>query len=155
MTQMLLAALLMAGALASTTQEPARAPAMANPLAGSWTADLSRSRLDAKMPIKSAELTLGVSGNVVTVSSSFALADGQALSEKETLRADGTETAATFAGIVHFANWVGPQVLAVVARKGNQNLALITYEVSADGQTLTTRTSGPVDQMLIFRRRPG
>ena len=70
------------------------------------------------------------------------------------MRADGTETAATFiAGVTHFANWVGPQVLALTARKGNQNIALITYEVSSDGQTLTARTSGLVEQMLIFRRR--
>ena len=70
------------------------------------------------------------------------------------MRADGTETAATFiAGVTHVANWVGPQVLALIARKGNQNIALITYEVSSDGQTLTARTSGIVEQMLIFRRR--
>ena len=154
MTQVLLATLLMVGTIASTTQEPARTPAAASPFAGSWTADLSQSRLDAKMPIKGVELTIGVSGNVVTLSSSFTLPNGQTQSEKETLRADGTETAATLiAGVTHVANWVGPQVLALIARKGNQNIALITYEISSDGQTLTARTSGFVEQMVIFRRR--
>ena len=152
MTQVLLATLLMVGTSA-LTKEPARAPA-ASPFAGSWTADLSQSRLDAKMAIKGVELTIGVRGNVVTLSSSFTLPNGQTQSEKETLRADGTETAATsIAGVTHVANWVGPQVLALVARKGNQNIALITCEVSSDGQTLAARTSGLVEQMVIFRRR--
>jgi hypothetical protein len=44
-------------------------------------------------------------------------------------------------------------VLALIARKGNQNIALITYEVSADGQSLKARTSGLVEQMVVFRRR--
>jgi hypothetical protein len=55
-------------------------------------------------------------------------------------------------GAVHVANWVGSHVLALVTRKGNQNLALITYEVSADGQTLTARTSGLVEQVIVFKR---
>ena len=95
-----------------------------------------------------------MNGNIVKLASSFTLASGQTMSETETLRADGTETAATLTpGVSHFANWVGPQVLALITRKGNQNIALITYEVSADGQSLTARTSGVVEQMLVFRRR--
>jgi hypothetical protein len=117
-------------------------------------ADLSQSRLDARMPLKSVDLEIAVKGNIVTIASSFVLPSGQTQSERETLRADGTETAGTLtAGVTHVANWVGPHVLALIARKGNQNIALITYDISADGQTLTARTSGLVEQMLVFRRR--
>ena len=106
------------------------------------------------MPLKGADLTIGVNGNIVTIASSFILPSGQTQSETETLRADGTETAGTLTpGIIHVANWVGPHVLALIARKGNQNIALITYDISADGQTLTARTSGLVEQMVVFRRR--
>ena len=56
-------------------------------------------------------------------------------------------------GVVHVANWVGSHVLALIAKKGNQNIALITYEVSTDGQTLTARTSGFIEQVVIFKRR--
>ena len=56
-------------------------------------------------------------------------------------------------GMVHVANWVGSHVLALISRKGNQNIVLITYEVSTDGQTLTARTSGLIEQVVIFRRR--
>jgi hypothetical protein len=55
--------------------------------------------------------------------------------------------------VVHVANWVGSHVLALITKKGNQSLALITYEVSTDGQTLTTRTSGVVEQVVVFKRR--
>ena len=106
------------------------------------------------MPLKGVDLKIGVNGNTVTIASSFILPSGQTQSETETFRADGTETAATqFPGIIHVANWVGPHVLALIARKGNQNIALITYDVSANGQRLTARTSGPVEQMIVFRRR--
>ena len=152
MTWMLLATLLgTAGAFGSLTQEAGATP---SPFAGQWVADLSQSRLDPKLPLKAADITIAVNGNIITLASSFTLANGKTLTESETLRADGTETAATLIpGVTHVANWVGPQVLALIARKGNQNIALITYEVSANGQTLTARTSGGVDQALVFRRR--
>ena len=155
MTWMLLATLLgSAGAFASLTQDAGGRAATPSPFVGSWVADLSQSRLDPKMPLQAVQLNIAVNGNIITLASSFTLASGQTQSESETLRADGTETAATLRpGVIHVANWVGPQVLALIARKGNQNIALITYEVSADGQTLTARTSGLVEQVMVFRRR--
>lgn len=106
------------------------------------------------MPLKGVDLKIGVNGNIVTIASSLILPSGQTHSETETLRADGTETAGTLTpGVTHVANWVGPHVLALIARKGNQNIALITYDVSADGRTLTARTSGLVEQTVVFRRR--
>jgi hypothetical protein len=94
-----------------------------------------------------------VTGNVITLASSLVMPSGETIQERETLRADGTETAATTPGVVHVANWVGSHVLALITKKGNQNLALITYEVSTDGQTLTARTSGLIEQVVIFKRR--
>jgi hypothetical protein len=32
-------------------------------------------------------------------------------------------------------------------------MAPITYQVSTDGQTLTARTSGLIEQVVIFKRR--
>lgn len=155
MTWMLLATLLgAAGAFASLTQEAGSRAATPSPFVGNWVADLSQSRLDPKMPLQAADLNIAVNGNIIKLASSFTLPSGQTQSEAETLRADGTETAGTLTpGVIHVANWVGPQVLALIARKGNQNIALITYEVSANGQTLTARTSGVVEQVVVFRRR--
>ena len=121
---------------------------------GSWSADLSQSRLDPKLPLKGVEITIGVTGNIITLASSLVMPSGKTIQERETLRADGTETAATLhSGVVHVANWVGSRVLALITKKGNQNIALITYEVSTDGQTLTARTSGVVEQVVVFKRR--
>ena len=149
MTTVLLATILsMAGAFMLAARQ-----AVESPFAGSWSADLSQSGLDPKMPIKGADITISVSGNVITLANSVVLPSGETIQERETLRADGTETPATTAGVVHVTNWLGSNVLALITKKGNQNLALITYEVSADGQRLTTRTSGLVEQVILFKRR--
>jgi len=100
-----------------------------------------------------ADVTIGVSGNDITLANTVVLANGETIQERETLRADGTETPAMAPGVVHVANWLGSHVLALITKQGNRNLALITYEVSADGQTLTTRTSGLVEQVVVFKRR--
>jgi len=154
MTTVLLATILsMGGAFVLATQQRDQQVAK-SPFVGSWSADLSRSRLDPKLPLKGADITIGVTGNVITLASSVIMPSGETKQERETLRADGTETAATLTtGVVHVANWVGSHVLALIAKKGNQNIALITYEVSTDGQTLTARTSGLVEQVVIFKRR--
>ena len=153
MTTVVLATILsMAGASLLATQHRDQQVAK-SPFAGSWSADLSQSRLDPNLPIKGADITISVTGNVITLASSVVMPSGETIQERETLRADGTETAATLTGLAHVANWVGPHVLALITKKGNQNLVLITYEVSTDGQTLTARTSGLVEQVMIFKRR--
>ena len=155
MATVLLATILsMAGAFVLTAHE--RDPQAAkSPFVGSWSADLSQSRLDPKMPIKGADVTISVAGNVITLANSVVMPSGQTIQERETLRADGTETAATnpgTTGMVHVANWVGSHVLALITKNGNQHIALITYQVSTDGQTLTVRTSGLIEQVVVFKR---
>ena len=153
MTTVLLATILsMAGPFVLATQQDQQAAK--SPFVGSWSADLSQSRLDPKLPLKGADITISVTGNVITLASSVVMPSGETIQERETLRADGTETAGTLTtGVVHVANWVGSNVLALVTKKGNQNIALIIYEVSTDGQTLTARTSGLIEQVVIFKRR--
>ena len=153
MTTLLLATILSTASAFGLTTSHQNQPAATSPFTGSWSADLSRSRLDPKLGITGADITFGVTGNVITLASSVTLASGKPITERDTLRADGTETPAVTPGAVHVANWVGSHVLALITRKGNQNLALITYEVSADGQTLTARTSGLVEQVIVFKRR--
>ena len=123
--------------------QPRDQQAAKSPFVGSWSADLSAVRLDPKMPFKGADITISATGNVITLASSVVMPSWQTIQERETLRADGTETAGTLTtGVVHVANWVGSHVLALITKKGNENIALITYQVSTDGQTLTARTSG-------------
>ena len=118
MTTVLLATILsMAGAFVSATQQRDQQAAK-SPFAGSWSADLSQSRLDPKMRLKGADITISVTGNVITLASSVVMPSGKTI------------------------------------QKGNQNIALITYEVSTDGQTLTARTSGAIEQVIKFKRSP-
>jgi hypothetical protein len=154
MTAVLLATILSMPGVFVFDGEQRDQQAATSPLAGSWSADMSRSRLDPKMPFKEIDLTIGVTGNAVTVASSLVMPNGAKMQERETFRADGTETAATqYKGVSHVANWIGPQVFAVITKKGGEIVALITYQVSSDGQTLTARTSGPIDQTVVFKRR--
>ena len=154
MTTMLLATILsMAGAFVLPPQQRDQQAAK-SPFVGRWSADLSQSRFDPKLPLKGAEITINVTGNVITLASSVVMPSGETIQERETFRADGTETAGTLTtGVVHVANWVGSHVLALITKKGNENIALITYQVSTDGQTLTARTSGLIEQVVIFKRR--
>ena len=94
----------MAGAFVLPTQ-PRDQQAAKSPFSGSWSADLSQSRLDPKLPIKEVDITIGVTGNVITLASTIVMPGGETIQERETLRADGTETAATQrTGLVHVAN---------------------------------------------------
>src|SRR5262249_61980707 len=80
----------MAAAVQQRDQQAAKSP-----FVGSWSADLSQSRLDPKMPIKGADVTISVTGNVVTLANSVVMTSGETIQEKEILRADVTETTAT------------------------------------------------------------
>jgi hypothetical protein len=91
MTAMLLATILSIAAAG----QPWDQQAASSPFVGSWSADLSQSRLDPKMPLKRADVTINVTGNVITLANSVVLPNGETIQERETLRADGTETAAT------------------------------------------------------------
>src|SRR5262245_15188612 len=85
MTTVLLAALLsMAGAFGLTAHQQQAAK---SPFVGSWSADLSQSRLDPKLPIKGAEVTISVTGNVITLANSVVMPSGETIQERETLRA--------------------------------------------------------------------
>lgn len=125
-----------------------------NLFVGNWVADLSKSRLDPKSHFKSATLTISVMGETVTLASELVNESGKTQSGAETFRTDGTETAGTLTpGISHVARWVGPQVLATIANKGGQTVFVIIYQVSPDGTTLTARSSGLLEQVVVFTRK--
>ena len=131
-----------------------QAPAVReNRFVGTWVMDVSKSRLSPALPLQSATLQIAASGNTITMSSITVVA-GKELKAAETFRSDGTETPATLnPGLRLASQWVGPHVLTTVAMKGDQLYALVTYELSADGRTLTSRSSGSIEHVLVFERR--
>lgn len=87
------------------------------------------------------------------MASEFINASGGTQRAAETFRTDGTETPGTLTpGVTHVARWIGSQVLAAIAKKDGQVIALVTYQVSADGKMLTSRSSGMLEQMIVFDR---
>lgn len=129
-------------------------PAKENPFVGHWTANLSKSKLHPNFHVQGVTLQIAVAGDSVTMASELVNASGQTQRAAETFRTDGTETPGTLTpGVSHVARWVGSHVLASIAKKDDQVIALVTYEVSADGKTLTSRSSGMIEQVIVFDRR--
>jgi len=57
-------------------------------------------------------------------------------------------------GLIVVARWHGTRVLETVLTRKDGQTDRVTYEVSLDGRTLTTRTSGNFgDQAIVFDRR--
>jgi hypothetical protein len=124
-----------------------------NPFAGRWTANMSKSKLDPKYQFQSATLEITVAGDTVTMASGLVNPSGQEQRAAETFPADGTETPGTLTpGVILVARWVGSHVLATIAKKDGRVIALVTYQVSDDGRTLTTRTSGMFENVIVFDR---
>jgi hypothetical protein len=123
------------------------------PLLGDWTANTAKSRLSPDYAFKSATLRIDLSGDSMTMSSHLVFVSGQEQRATETFRTDGTETRGTItSGVTLMAKWLDSHVLASLAKKDGKVVAVVTYEVSADGNTLTSRSSGMVEQTIVFDR---
>src|ERR1700674_3877915 len=67
----------------------------------------------------------------LTMATELVSASGQRQRAAETFRTDGTESPGTLTPCVFLvARWVGSHVLASIAKKDDQVIALVTYEVS-------------------------
>jgi hypothetical protein len=132
----------------------------AHPLVGEWEANLSKSRRDPNHQFESATLRFEVTGDTVTIAHGGVNASGHQESGVTTLQADGQEHALPDApGVVVITRWVGPRALETVARKDGEPASRGTYEVSADGQTLTATVWGTdargseFEQVIVFDRQ--
>lgn len=135
-------------------QSRLEAPMKDHPFVGSWVANFSKSKLAPIFQYRSVTLEISVAGDNVTMASRLVDEAGKEQRAAETFRTDGTETSGTLSpGVTHIARWLGPDVLASIARKDGQTIALVTYEVSADRKTLTSRSSGLFEQVTVFDRQ--
>jgi hypothetical protein len=128
-------------------------PAADRLMVGAWTANVAKSKPGEGYAFKAADLRIERSGDSMTMSSRLVFASGDEQRATETFRTDGAETRGTLTpGVTLVARWLDPHVLASLARKDGRVVAVVIYEVSADGSTLTLRTSGAVEQTLVFER---
>ena len=132
-------------------------PQAASPLTGHWTANIEKSTLSPTFPVQRASLELTVDGDTVTAAGEVVLASGQAVRQNESFTVDGQphafERSPLGPGVIVVARWLSPSTLETDASQNGRPLAVATYEVSGDGQTLTARTTGMVEQVLVFERK--
>ena len=122
--------------------------ASAHPLAGSWVADVSRSRRHSANQFRSARMHFGIQGNTVTVRDLTVDESGRSMEHAHTIEADGIEHE-TPNGYGLLAQWVGSHVLETQATKHGAVVGRGRYEVNADGETLTITADG---QRIVCRR---
>ena len=57
-------------------------------------------------------------------------------------------------GVITVVRWISTHILETVAKKEGKIAATGTYEVSADGKTLTAKMVTPdFEQVVVFERR--
>jgi len=144
----------------SPSTESQQVPAKPNPFVGNWTANLSKSKRHPNHQFQSATLQFAVVGDTVTLTHGGVNASGQQESGTMTFEADAKEHPVSVApGVVAVARWVGSHVLESVAKKDGQTVGRGTYEVSADGKTLTATVAGidasgaDFEQVIVFDRK--
>ena len=125
-------------------------PERPSPFAGEWTANLAKSIRHPVSPFRSARLQVEVVGDTVTISDVVVDDAGRESRGKNAIRVDGNEHASERGnGYAMAAAWRGPNVLETVAKKDGEIIGRGTYEVSADGRTLTVSSD---QQRIVFDR---
>jgi hypothetical protein len=150
----------LSGHAAAGPSQESHVSAEQNPFVGSWEANLAKSKRDANHQFERATLQFAVAGDSVTITHGGVDASGHQESGVTTLKADGKEHPFPGApGVTHITRWLGSHVLETVGRKGDRTTGRGTYEVSADGKTLTATVSG-IDasgkrfaQVIVFDRK--
>lgn len=120
-----------------------------SPLAGTWVANIAKSMRHPDNAFVRATLQLDVGGNTITVTDVVVDAAGEEVCTTNTIQADGREHAAPH-GYALRSQWRGTRALEWEATKNGQPEGRGSYEVSADGKTLTLTAS---DRVFVFDRR--
>ena len=114
------------------------APPPEHPFAGSWTANVAKSKQHPANPVRSATVQISVAGDTVTLDDVVIDAAGREERHRNTLYTDGKEHRSDYGnGYVIRATWRRSRVLEVAGRQNDQDAGRVRYELSADGQTLT------------------
>ncbi len=122
-------------------------------IAGNWTANLVKSTLHPGFPFHAVTLRVSAAGDTLWLDGRLIGASGEELRAAETLQASEPAIAGRPAsGVSLVARWVGRHLLASGAVTDGQPIALITYALSPDGNTLAVRSSGLQNQVILFER---
>jgi len=132
-----------------------------HPLAGTWIADLDRSKQHPAHPVQSATLDIAVAGDSVTIRQNVVELPGEPMQTTTSLVVDGLERELTERYSLT-ATWTSRRSLEFVSRVAGEVVGRGIYEVSADGHTLTASTrraqenadgwASDDDQRIVFNR---
>ena len=115
---------------------------------GSWSSNLSKSQVPASYQYRRLVLQFAIVLDTITVGSTFVLSSGQEVSATELFHPDGKQHPGTLnPGVMISAKWADSRKLETSATKDGKDASVVTYEVSADGKTLTTRYSAIPEQL--------
>lgn len=129
----------------------AAAPQKTSPFVGRWVANLSKSRRHPANQFQSATIQIEVTGDAVTIDDVVVDASGREERSRNSLTADGIERKVGKGnGYAFSAGWRGTHILETVAKKDDRVVGWGTYEVSADGNTMTISAD---DQVIVLDRR--
>ena len=127
------------------------APPLPSPMAGSWVADIAKSKRHPANPFRSAMLHIAIDGATVTLDDVVVDETGREERQRHVVYTDGREQAVAF-GYVLIATWRGSRVLEVEGRKGTEDNGTVRYEVSSEDRVLTiSDRAGQV--VSVFDRR--
>src|SRR5262245_9754813 len=112
------------------------APPRQRPLAGTWIANIEKSKRHPANPFRSATLEVAIDGSQVTLDDTVVDEHGREERQRNVIFTDGKEQP-SYHGYVLTATWRGQRVLEITGRKGTQDEGTVRYEVSPDGLTLT------------------
>jgi hypothetical protein len=126
-----------------------------NPFLGSWTLDLSRSKLHPLTQLRSASIGFDVAGDAVTID--YVMVDGSGRTDRglNTFVADGNERPSTQReGYIMRARWLGSHGIEAVVSKDGEFEGRVLYVVSPDGDSLTLSATGRdgAEQVSVFAR---
>jgi hypothetical protein len=111
-------------------------------------ADVARSSRHPSNPFQRATIRIDVTGDSVSFTDVVVDEAGNELRSTNEVQADGIERE-NANGYAVQARWLGERVLATTARKDGVVVGEGTYEVSADGATLTV--TSPEQRILLVR----
>lgn len=131
---------------------PTSAATATSPFAGTWKANLAKSKRHPANQFRSVTLQFSVRGNVMTIAQSLVSESGQEERDRTALHVDGREHESDDRpGFSIVASWRGSHALHVIARKDGEVVGLGTYEVSADGRELSI-TDAAGDMHIVLER---
>jgi hypothetical protein len=129
-------------------------PATTSPFAGTWKANMAKSQLRPNAQIQSERLRFEATEDTVRISDSVITTSGREIGQgTTTFQVDGQVHPhdELLPGLTVVARWRSAHLLETVLTRRNGQIDRVTYELAADGQTLTVTTEGDLGgQLIVF-----